>query len=77
VLAHRKRQDQEREHAGTEWREGGWMFFQPNGKPLDPRRDQYQWKALLKEAGSARHGCMTRGTQPQPLCCCSASPSGP
>ena len=26
------------------------MFAQPNGKPIDPRRDQYEWKALLKEA---------------------------
>ena len=28
-----------------------WMFDQPTGKPLDPRRDQYEWKALLGEAG--------------------------
>jgi hypothetical protein len=27
------------------------MFAQPIGKPLDPRRDQYEWKALLAEAG--------------------------
>ena len=27
------------------------MFTQPNGKPVDPRRDQYEWKALLAEAG--------------------------
>jgi len=26
------------------------MFAQPTGKPIDPRRDQYEWKALLKEA---------------------------
>ncbi len=26
------------------------MFAQPNGKPIDPRRDQYEWKALLAEA---------------------------
>lgn len=26
------------------------MFAQPNGKPIDPRRDHNEWKALLKEA---------------------------
>ena len=39
---------------------------QPNGKPIDPRRDQYEWKALLAEAGvrearlhDARHTAAT------------------
>ena len=42
------------------------MFAQPNGKPIDPRRDQYEWKALLKAAGirdarvhDARHTAAT------------------
>ena len=42
------------------------MFTQPTGKPLDPRRDQYEWKALLEEAGvrearlhDARHAAAT------------------
>ena len=42
------------------------MFTQRNGKPIDPRRDQYQCKALLKEAGvrearlhDARHTAAT------------------
>jgi integrase len=46
--------------------EGGWMFAQPNGKPIDLRRDQYEWKALLQEAGvrearlhDARHTAAT------------------
>jgi integrase len=66
LTEHRKVQDQEREHAGSEWHEGGWMFTQPNGKPIDPRRDQYEWKALLAEAGvrearlhDARHTAAT------------------
>jgi integrase len=66
IIEHRARQDQEREHAGTEWHEGGWLFAQPTGKPIDPRRDQYEWKALLKEAGvrearlhDARHTAAT------------------
>jgi integrase len=63
ITEHRKAQEREREHAGTEWHEGGWMFTQPNGKPLDPRRDLSEWKTLLREAGvrdarlhDARHG---------------------
>ena len=42
------------------------MFAQPNGKPLDPRRDQDAWKALLEEVGvrearlhDARHTAAT------------------
>lgn len=42
------------------------MFAQPNGKPLDPRRDLVTWKALLREAGvrearlhDARHTAAT------------------
>jgi integrase len=27
------------------------MFTQPDGKPLDPRRDLSEWKDLLREAG--------------------------
>ena len=30
IIEHHKRQEQEREDAGTEWREGGWMFTQPS-----------------------------------------------
>jgi len=41
IIEHRQLQDQEREHAGTERHEGAWTFTQPNGKPIDPRRDQY------------------------------------
>ncbi|HEY5986563.1 MAG TPA: hypothetical protein VIV12_09325 [Streptosporangiaceae bacterium] len=28
------------------------MITPPNGKPIDSLRDQYEWKALLAEAGS-------------------------
>jgi integrase len=51
IERHRHVQAREREHAGTEWHEGGWMFAQPNGKPLDPRRDLAEWKTLLCDAG--------------------------
>lgn len=47
---HQVKQAEEREFAGTEWREGGWVFTQPTGRPLDPRADHDEWKALLAEA---------------------------
>ena len=63
---HKATQDREREHAGTEWHEGGWVFTQPTGKPIDPRRDHDEWKALLQAAGvrdarlhDARHTAAT------------------
>jgi integrase len=66
LAEHREVQDQEREHAGSEWHEGGWMFTQPDGKPIDPRRDLAEWKAILVEAGvrearlhDARHTAAT------------------
>jgi integrase len=66
ITAHCTVQEQERQHAGSEWHKGDWMFTQPNGKPLDPRRDQYEWKTLLAEAGvrearlhDARHTAAT------------------
>jgi integrase len=65
-MKHRELQNRERELAGSEWHDGDWMFAQPNGKPIDPRRDQYEWKALLEEAGvrearlhDARHTAAT------------------
>lgn len=66
LLRHEEIQQKEREYAGSEWTEGGWMFTQPNGKPLDPRRDLDEWKELLQEAGvrearlhDARHTAAT------------------
>jgi len=66
LLQHEKAQHRERKHAGTEWREGGWIFTQPNGHPLDPRRDRDEWKDILTAAGvrearlhDARHTAAT------------------
>ncbi|WP_026316953.1 tyrosine-type recombinase/integrase [Actinokineospora enzanensis] len=66
LLAHEARQAQERELAGTEWQEGGWMFAQPNGRPIDPTMDRNEWYALQAEAGvrkarlhDARHTAAT------------------
>jgi integrase len=66
ITAHRTMQQRERENAGSEWHADRWIFTQPNGKPIDPRRDHYEWKALLAEAGvrearlhDARHTAAT------------------
>lgn len=66
VIEHRAAQAAERHDAGTVWEEGGWMFTQPNGRPLDPRRDYDEWHELLAEAGvrearlhDARHTAAT------------------
>jgi integrase len=66
VIKHEEVQKRERKHAGTEWHDGGWMFTQPNGKPIDARRDHDDWKELLSEAGvrdarlhDARHTAAT------------------
>ena len=66
LVQHRANQEREREHAGSVWQEGGWMSTQPNGKPIDPRRDMQDWKDLLAEAGvrearlhDARHTAAT------------------
>ena len=63
---HRQRQDREREHAGNLWEDGGWMFAQPNGRPIDPTMDRTAWKRLLADAGvrdarlhDARHTAAT------------------
>ncbi|WIX87174.1 hypothetical protein [Amycolatopsis sp. DG1A-15b] len=45
LMTHEERQGKEREHAGSEWHGGEWMFTQPNGKPLGPRRDLDERKA--------------------------------
>lgn len=29
------------------WEEGDWMFAQPTGRPLDPRRDYQEWRDML------------------------------
>lgn len=51
---HREAQAREREHAGNLWEEGGWMFAQENGRPIDPTMDRNEWLRLLADAG-VRH----------------------
>jgi len=66
LMDHKSTQEQERERAVDLWVDEGWMFAQPNGRPIDPRRDMAEWKALLVEAGvrdarlhDARHTAAT------------------
>jgi integrase len=66
IVRHEKVQQAEREHAGTDWHEGGWMFTGPTGQPLDPRRDLSEWHSILEDAGvraarlhDARHTAAT------------------
>lgn len=66
IEQHRREQQREREHAGSVWEEGEWMFAQENGRPIDPTMDRNEWKRLLTDAGvrsarlhDARHTAAT------------------
>lgn len=66
LLAHRQTQDAERTLAAELWHEGHWVFTQPTRRPIDPRADYQEWKALLAAAGvrdarlhDARHTAAT------------------
>jgi integrase len=66
LLEHRRRQDAEREHAGSMWEEHDLVFATVTGKPVDPKRDWEDWKAILAESGlrdmrphDARHTAAT------------------
>ena len=51
LRAHRAAQLAERLHAGSAWEDHDLLFAQPNGRPVDPRDDWEEWKALLRKAG--------------------------
>jgi integrase len=66
LLEHRQIQAKERHQAANLWQDDGWVFAQPTGKPIDPRADYGEWKALLADAGvrearlhDARHTAAT------------------
>lgn len=66
LIAHRQWQDRQRTAAEECWEEHGFVFAQPNGRPIDARRDRLNWKALLKAGGvrdarlhDARHTAAT------------------
>ena len=39
IERHEEQQQRAREHAGSESQEGGWMFTQPTGNPIEPRAE--------------------------------------
>jgi integrase len=51
LTAHQRRQDDERQTAGREWADSGFVFTTETGAPLHPARvtDQFEW--LCYEAG--------------------------
>ncbi|MEU3033496.1 tyrosine-type recombinase/integrase [Streptomyces griseoaurantiacus] len=51
LKAHRKDQVRERLAAGQMWEEHDLVFCQPTGRPIDPRADWDEFKALLGAAG--------------------------
>ena len=62
----RESQNVARAVAGSEWTEQGFVFTNPLGGPIDPKRDHLAWKALLESAGvrsvrlhNARHSAGT------------------
>jgi len=66
LRAHRQVQLEERLKAGSMWEGHNLVFCQPNGRPIDPRRDWGAWKALGAAAGvrasrvhDARHTAAT------------------
>ena len=66
LRAHRAKQLEQRMAAANVWEDGGFVFCQPNGRPIDARRDWLDWKGLLKAAGvrdarlhDARHTAAT------------------
>jgi integrase len=66
LRTHRLDQDAERARARQLWVEGGWVFTNETGQPINPSTDYHAWKALLKRAGvrearlhDARHTAAT------------------
>jgi integrase len=66
LRVHRVRQTEQRLAAANTWEDRGFVFCQPNGRPIDARRDWLDWKALLRMAGicdarlhDARHTAAT------------------
>ena len=66
LRGHRQAQLEERLFAGSEWEDHDLVFAQPNGRPVDARRDWGSWKALCAAAGvrpsrvhDARHTAAT------------------
>lgn len=76
LRAHRQAQLEERLLAGSEWEDHDLVFAQPNGRPIDPRRDWGAWKSLGASAGVRASASTTPDTRPRRSCSCRASARG-
>jgi integrase len=56
LRAHKAAQNAERLAAGPLWADGGFVFAQPDGRPVDPRADWEQWRDILAAAGIPHGG---------------------
>lgn len=52
---HFEQQEKQREKAANTWEGRDLVFCQPNGPPIDPRRDWDEWASLLSDAGLPHH----------------------
>ncbi len=66
LKAHKATQAAERLAAGDQWEDWDLVFARSDGRPIEPRDDYDQWRALLKAAGlrgarphDARHTAAT------------------
>lgn len=55
LRAHRTSQATERLAAGSWWEDRDLVFARPDGRPIDPKLDWMEWKALLREADVPDH----------------------
>ncbi len=76
LLVHKQAQDEARRDAAEYWQKHGFVFCQPDGRPIGAPADWAAWNALLRAAGVATPACTTHGTRPPPCCCSRACPRG-
>ncbi|MFD3615946.1 tyrosine-type recombinase/integrase [Streptomyces sp. NPDC058676] len=50
LRTHKAKQQAEREAAGADWTDEGWLFATPTGRGTSPRTDYDDWKELLDDA---------------------------
>src|SRR6266851_2112090 len=66
LIAHKERQDRERQTAGVRWRDADLVFARPDGYPLSGSVVTHSFQTLLEKAGLSkrrfhdlRHSCAT------------------
>lgn len=61
MRAHRRAQLAERMTAEPGWKDGDFVWCQPNGRPIGAHADWDEWKALLEAARTVVCRCTTPG----------------